>query len=387
MATVNSFHKTEAWTIELPTISEKIPYAIDDFSLAFHLGIRNKILWYFLQNIRKQYHPAKIPKASGGFRQIQCPSLLASKISKAILFKVLNPIQEELGDHVTAYRKGRTVLQAIERHLPPCPVCEGSSSEEHSCPRNGVFIKMDLKDFFTNTRRAWIRRYFNEVQGYSLYVGGLLAGLMTLAFKNEKAYGPPKIFGVPQGAPASGAICNIIADWKIDPKIQEYLAELNESNKHREHYKWVYSRYSDDMALTCGAADLSREEVDAVVSAIRGICYQEGYPVNEKKTKVLRGHHVPKMMLGVTINTKPNVPRKEYLRLRAIIHNCLVHGIETQALRTKDSVEEFMCWLHGKVSYVNTVNKDKGARLLEGFSEAKTIYYKQLEAKYDETID
>lgn len=371
---VTSFPKTETWAIELPTITEDIPYAIDDFSLAFHLGIRNKILWYFLNNIKKEYRPAKIPKATGGFRQIYCPRHLASKISRAILIKILNPIQEKLGDHVTAYRKGRSIMQAVNRHMPPCSTCDAESEEKHSCPRDGVFIKMDLKDFFTNTRRAWVRRYFHEVQGYSPYVSGLIAGLVTLVFKNENRYGPPTIAGVPQGSPASGALCNVIADWKIDQGILAYLEDLNKRNQHREHYCWVYSRYSDDMAFTCGAHDIPREEVDSLLAYVRDICRKVGYPVNEKKTKIMRGHHIPKMLLGVTINVKPNIPRKEYLRLRAILHNCLVYGLESQALKTKDSVPEFLRWLHGKLTHVNTINKDKGERLLEDFAIVKDIY-------------
>ena len=72
-----------------------------------------------------------------------------------------------------------------------------------------------------------VRHYFTSI-GYNHDVAGLLANLLTVTdfpnpnYKQQVKKAPPgtwvpEVFsGVPQGSPASGAICNLVADMLID---------------------------------------------------------------------------------------------------------------------------------------------------------------------------
>jgi hypothetical protein len=96
--------------------------------------------------------------------------------------------------------------------------------------------------------------------------------------------------------------------------------------------------------------------------------------VNKRKTRITNTFY-RKQLLGIVFNVHPNVAKDEYLRLRAIIHNCLVQGFDTQYQRAgKESVAELLTWLKGKANYVQQINPDRGARLLHELKIAEQVY-------------
>ena len=254
------FTSTTVETIELPTkIPKGLPYAIDDCSMAFHLGFRNKTMWYVLKDTAAHYEVIRIPKRKKGVRIIHAPTPMMKILLQRLHVKYLIPMQNQLGPHVTAYRKGCSARDAVAQHVPKCEICDtapkGETPKKHKCPKRGLFIKMDLKDFFPSTTRAWIRYYFKSL-GYSHTVAGMLAGLLVVQDipnpKYKKGTKRPEYFtGVPQGSPASGAVCNLVADQKLDGPILKYVAELNEKHKLEGEWVWKYTRYSDDLSFTC----------------------------------------------------------------------------------------------------------------------------------------
>lgn len=381
--------------IELPDIPESLPYAIDDFSLASHLGFRNKIMWWMLGDTRAQYKVYRIPKKKRGqYRIIHSPSDVMLALLQRLHVKFLVPLQEQLGPHVTAYRKNLSITDAVRQHIRKCPVCDeapkGKTPAKHQCPKRGVYIHMDLQDFFPRTTRAWIRNYLRQ-QGYSHEVAGYMANLMVVAdIPNPKyrkgakdAYGYPArkfLAGVPQGAPTSGAICNLVADNRLDKHILEYTRMRNKQDKLTGEWVWKYTRYSDDLSFTCGKA-LSKEERNEVIKDLTGIIRQAGYAVNKSKTKVSHSYHKRKL-LGVVFNDHANFPKDEYLRLRAIVHNCVVNGFEHEYERAKQpSADAMVTWLRGKINWVNQVNSVKGQKLLNEFEQAVTKYEEDQEAQ------
>jgi hypothetical protein len=77
----------------------------------------------------------------------------------------------------------------------------------------------------------------------------------------------------------------------------------------------------------------------------------------------------------------PNIGKEEYLRLRAIIHNCLVQGFDTQFQRAgKENVAQLQDYLQGKANYIKQINPEKGARLLHELNVAMKVH----EEMYDE---
>jgi hypothetical protein len=357
------FAKTSLVKIEFPTIPETIPYVIDDCSLSFQLGYRTKTLWWVINNKQEHYTVHKIPKKRKGFRIIHAPSTFMKAYLRRVHSKFLIPLQNQLGPHVTAYRKGLSTRHAVAQHIPACSICDGTpkgiSPKKHECPRTGTVIQMDLKDFFGSTRRSWIRNYFKDV-GYNHYTASLLSGLLTVDDL-------PKVFaGVPQGAPTSGAICNLIADQKIDHQILSYLAALDQEMQLEKEWCWKYTRYSDDLCFTCGVV-LSSEEKQRICEHITNIIHCAGYWINPKKTRV--GHSFyRKTLLGMVFNQKPNIPREKYLLFRAMVHNALTHGVETQYARAGHTTAgSYVEYLRGNVNYITQIieklNPERAGRL------------------------
>lgn len=377
---MTGFSESTLRIIELPQLEPHLPYLFDDCSLAFYLRIRNKTLWWIIRNTNKHYTMSKIPKKRGT-RLIHKPSNTLKAILKRALVRILEPLQEGLGDHVTAYRPGRSVRDAVLQHIPPCPVCEempwGTSAPKHDCPREGTCVQLDLKDFFPTHRRAWIREYFKSL-GYSHGVSGYLAALFTVTnIPNPKRGKPVKydathrkhFSGVPQGAPTSGAICNLIADHRLDKYIIPQLAHWNEVHGLGGTSKWVYTRYADDMTFSCGK-QLSSQERGEFIKDMVTVTRKAGYEINKTKTRYSQNGK-RRALLGMTFNHRPNYRADKFDSLRSLTYNCMRHGFESQFERAGfGSVGEFTDWLRGTLLWVNQINPEKGSRLMAMFEAA-----------------
>ncbi|MGL5246891.1 MAG: hypothetical protein ACRC8U_01700, partial [Brooklawnia sp.] len=171
---------------------DKLPLIVDDWTLAFRLGFTGRTLWYLMRYRDNHYKMFKIRKASGGMRVVHDPSPLMRLFTKQIRARILLPLTSQLGPHVGAYQIGKSTKDTAMQHLFACPVCDTldqphsctSRLEEngatyrivrentgncpackvpvkHDCPRRGVKIHLDLKDFFSSTRRSFIRKYFH----------------------------------------------------------------------------------------------------------------------------------------------------------------------------------------------------------------------------------
>ena len=378
------FSKSTITKIIIPDKPPPFPI-YDDCTLAFFTGFRNKIMWYLLNRKNDHYKIFRIPKSNGRVRLIHAPTPLMRNFSQQLHARLLLPLCADLGDHVTAYRPKRSITQAVQRHIPPCATCDsapkGEVATKHACPRDGAFIQMDLKNFFTNTRRTWIRQYFEDI-GFSFYVSGLLANLMTVPVKNPKGkpgsqyWGTPHqefFHGVPQGAPTSGAICNLIANHKLDQRILAYLDTLNKRDNLEPPWNWVYSRYADDLTFTCGK-DYPRYQKQRIVQTLTGIIHANHYTVNTRKTRITSAYY-RRQLLGTVANKKPNIAYTEYWRVKAMLHNSLVQGVDTQYERAgKKSPEEYLQYLRGKVAFIRQVNPERGDKLRVKLDAATTLW-------------
>jgi hypothetical protein len=395
-----SFEVTTLTGIELrrPKIAAAA-LVVDDWTLAFRLGVSGKLLWHVIQNRnhfgrkdggkKRLYRRFAIPKATGGRRVIHSPSRLMKVFLSQLRARILTPLTASLGPHVSAYRVGRSIRDAALLHLATCSVCapadgphtcqeEVVESEagagyrvlrsgtdecpacqpipKHVCPRKGVKIHFDIHDFFGATRRSFVRQYFTEVVGYNFYVASLLADLMTVALEDPKGR---VHHGVPQGAPTSGDLCNLVADARLDQPILEAFRGSG----------WKYSRYADDLYLS-HPENLPRERVDEVIERIDRIIRAAGYRMNWKKVRVQRPSRRQEH-LGLVMNQKLNLPSDAVRRLRAILHNCYRNGFEREAQRAgKENVERFVSWLRGRVGFMAMVNPQKAARLRKVLSLA-----------------
>lgn len=322
---------------------DSLPLVIDDMSLAFHLGLHNRTLWWLVHsrndtksdNKDSGYQIFDIPKRGKGKgkRGIQNPRKRLKAVQRVILSSFLEPFP--VGPHVGAYVPERSCLDTARQHVG-----------------RGVIISMDIKDFFPSVKRSMLRRLFLRA-GYNHLVSSLLSSLVT--FQNF----------LPQGAPTSGLAANLVADMLFDKAIMGDLAQIDPD--------WVYTRYSDDIDISHPKVQ-TKKDTQQVIRCVTRRLKEASFEVNKKKTKV-EPHSRRQKVLGVVVNEKLNLPRYEYNRLRCLIHNCLMHGFESQYVRAgQHSDAGLRAHIRGKLSYFKQIDEDKAARMKEKFNLAEEIH-------------
>ena len=336
------FRTTKIVAYALPKRNPKfgLPPVLTDFDLACLLGIKPRTLWWMLMCREKLYKVYFIPKSSGGKRMIHAPDIRLKRVQKNLYARFLRPIP--FGPHVAAYVPGRGVLQTPPEHI-----------------EKGLIIHLDIRDFFNTTRQGPVKDMFRDHLGYADRVASMLAGMCTVPHN----FGNRRMTIVPQGSPASGALCNAVVDWKVDqPAMKMLNTEYSEDG-------WTYSRYSDNVFLSTDV-DVSREHADEVAAKVKRFYKQAGYRINNKKTRFQRPGR-PQRVLGVSVARHMNIPSEVYRRLRAIIHNTRVFGPESQFKRAKcRDVDHLFAQLEGKLRYWSQVNAERVAPLKEELEEA-----------------
>jgi RNA-directed DNA polymerase len=333
-----AYNKTTVEVIDLPSfdkLPEGMPWVFDSMSLAHSLGIRNRTLMHLIINREKMYVRHQIPKKAGGKRVIHAPEKQLKFVQGRVLTRFFNLVYPE---HIAAYVPGRTTRESAEKHAG-----------------KPLLIVLDLKDFFPSTRRSWVRRAIQHQFGYSHQVAALLSDLMTIPM--DFTYG--RRYVVPQGAPTSGAICNWVANHRIDSDVLDVCNQ----------WGMTYTRYADDLAFS-HAKRLSRKDTNKFIKEIRKIIKDSGYAVNNKKLRVARSGRQQRL-LGMTINEKPNIMRSHYRKMRARLHHCKLKGFAVVAKEMGlESGLQLKSEIEGKIAYYHMINPIKAAKLRVQLADA-----------------
>jgi hypothetical protein len=337
-----------------PPSTWEIPELATSGDLAAWLGLSTAELDWFAGTEARPGRTAPGPlahyrctwraKRGGGLRLIEAPKDRLRAIQRRILHAILDHVPPH--DAADAFRKGRSILTHAAHH---------AGSE--------VVIVLDLASFFLSVRASRVFALFRTL-GYPEPVSRLLTGLTTCATSAEVWAGlPPPRFAaevterfrarrlhraahLPQGAPTSPSLANL-ATFRLDVRLAAAASACGAR----------YSRYADDLTFS-GGADLARR-ADAFHTMVSAIVLEEGFTVNERKTRVLR-RSVRQVVTGLVVNTRPNVRRDELKRLEAILYNCLRDG---PAVHNRDGHEDFRAHVAGRVAWVASVNAPRGAKL------------------------
>jgi hypothetical protein len=156
---------------------------------------------------------------------------------------------------------------------------------------------------------------------------------------------------LPQGACTSPALSNLVARG-MDARLRGIAGKLG----------WQFTRYADDMSFS--AEGDAAEKVGYLLARVRHIAEDEGFAVNESKTRVQRQHHAMKVT-GVVVNKRPGVDRKLVRRLRAILHQAKKTGLSAQ---NRENRPNFEAWLRGMIAYVQMVNAEQGRKLRDALA-------------------
>ncbi len=289
-----------------------------------------------LQHYRHQW----VPKQSGGWRLLEAPLARLKALQRRVLHEILDRVPPHAA--ATAFVKGGSALVHASRHAG-----------------TPLVLRLDLEDFFPSTRASRVLRVFTGM-GYPRTVARLLAGLCTHVMPDTVLAPPlrPEELGpyrrqrarlrdahLPQGAPTSPALANLCA-WRLDLR----LSALGESiGLH-------YSRYADDLAFS-GAFD--RPAAGRLAERVAAIAREEGYTVNHRKTKASTQAE-RQVVTGIVVNAHPNLPRRDYDRLKAVLHDAATRG---PAAANRAGHADFRAHLRGKVAWAEALNSPRGAKL------------------------
>jgi retron-type reverse transcriptase len=253
------------------------------------------------------------------------------------------------------------ILDKVPVHDCAHGFTRGRSSVTNARPHTGkeLVINIDIKDFFPSITYPRIKGLFRSL-GYSPAVSTILALLCSecprkkVIFEDlpyHVAIGPRAL---PQGACSSPALSNMVS-WKMDGRLYGLCNKMG----------WTYTRYADDITFSKPRRGL--EQAGYILAGARHILEDEGFELNQAKTRVLK-RSAAQTVTGVVVNDKPGVGRKEIRRIRAILNNAAQKGIESQ---NRDNHPDFEGYLKGWIAYISMVNPEQGASLSARFQDIR----------------
>jgi RNA-directed DNA polymerase len=287
------------------------------------------------------YHYRILAKRFGSVRVIEAPKPRLKDRQRQILLWILQQVPPHSAVH--GFVKGRSIKTFAALHVG-----------------RRVVLRMDLRDFFPTFGGVRIQNLFRTL-GYPEKVADLLGGICTNAVPlnvwNEVVPGlDPARLGelrrlyarshLPQGAPTSPALANI-SFYRMDCRLSALAKSAGAD----------YTRYADDLAFSGDAQFEKRVERFAI--HVAAILLEAGFRVHHQKTRIMR-QGVRQHLAGLVTNQRLNTPQSDFDRLKAVLTNCVRHGLESQ---NREGRPEFRAHLEGRVGFAEMINPARGKRL------------------------
>ena len=277
-------------------------------SLEKDLGVSSKMLYTLSNQRHRHYRNVKISKGNGEFRQLCVPDDFLKAVQTKIALNLL--AHEPISPYAKAYRPGGSTLKNAQPHV--------------GMP---VLLKMDIRHFFDHIFYPMVKEKAFPAERYS-EANRVLLSLLCVHRDS-----------LPQGAPTSPAISNIIMR-DFDNSVGAWCEERN----------IAYTRYCDDMTFS---GDFDPREVKRFVKAqLRTM----GFFANDKKT-VAVGSGQKQTVTGIVVNERPNVSAAYRRKLRQELYYCRTYGVGSHMERIHIDVSEdvYLRQLLGRVNYVLSV--------------------------------
>lgn len=280
-------------------------------SLEQDLGVSAETLYAVSNNLGKHYRKAKLPKKNGGFRNLSVPDEVLKSIQKRIAEVLL--IHSPTSWYAKAYRFGSSTLRNAKHHVG-----------------KQVVLKLDILHFFDSIRYSTVK---DNVFPEEIYAEPLRILLTMLCYYKDS---------LPQGAPSSPAITNIIL-YEFDEQLGQWCRERG----------IAYTRYCDDMTFSGDFEPLE------VIRYVRLELKKMGFLLNEQKTRIQRPGQ-QQTVTGIVVNEKLSIPADYRRKLRQELYYCRKFGIQEHMQKIGLGIPEdtYRMRLLGKVNYVLQVHPD-----------------------------
>ena len=252
------------------------------------------------------YREFKIPKKSGGTREIAEPLPSLKEIQKWVLQEILNKCA--YSSYAKAYIPKTSIKDNARFHRGQEKV-----------------LAIDVNDFFGSIKYYKIYDVFHGL-GYSKSVSAMLANLCC---RNGC---------LPQGAPTSPALSNLVA-----ASIDKRIAGLSKKQGFR------YTRYSDDLAFS------GKFKAGLIINFVRNVLSAEGFSINESKIRLMQPHQRQEVT-GIITNEKLQAPRELRKKIRQEIYYIQKYGVDSHLEKSKNTRSHYMSHLLGTANFIHFVN-------------------------------
>ena len=238
-----------------------------------------------------RYRQFKIKKKSGkGLRQITAPRTQTFMMMLSAVNQLFRSTYTP-SEYAMGFADGRSVVTNARAHVGM-----------------NYVLNIDLKDFFPSIHQA---RVWKRLQlppfNFKQPVANLIAGLCCMKDSREDEDGIMKsVFVLPQGAPTSPVITNMICD-----KLDFYLSRL------AKRFNMNYTRYADDITFSSMRYVYSKK--GKFMLELERIIKEQGFTINESKTRLQkRGDR--QEVTGIVVSDKLNVTQKYVRDIRNILY-------------------------------------------------------------------
>ena len=273
-------------------------------SIEQDLGFPAKTLYGLSNNLEKHYHNVSIPKSDGFERVLSMPDLILKKVQRSIADNILT--QYPISKYAKAYKPGSSVQKNAQMHV-------GKKK----------LLKLDVESFFNNIRYSIVKDIVFNEDKFSEPIRILLT---MLCYYKES---------LPQGAPTSPAITNIIL-YDFDETVGEFC------NKR----KISYTRYCDDMTFS-GDFD-EREVIDFVKNELLKLSMF----LKNRKTSVVHSSK-RQTVTGIVVNEKINVSKDYKKKIRQEMYYIKKFGLDSHIKRCGISDKnQYISSLQGRIAFV-----------------------------------
>ena len=232
---------------------------------------------------------------------------------KAVQTKIAQKLlaYEPVSAYAKAYRPGGSPLKNAQPHIG-----------------KDMLLKMDIRHFFDHIYYPVVKEKVFPADRYSESNRILLS--LLCVYKDA----------LPQGAPTSPAISNIIMR-EFDDTVGAWCKERG----------IAYTRYCDDMTFS-GVFD--GKEVKLFV---KEQLKKAGFFANDRKTVLVKTGQ-RKTVTGIVVNDRANIPAAYRRKLRQELYYCKTYGVASHMARAGIPVgeETYLRQLMGRINYVLSVD-------------------------------
>jgi hypothetical protein len=338
-----------------------VPVVDDLAALGAWLGVRPGHLAWFADarslertapdERLRHHHRRWVRKANGEARLIEAPKRELKDLQRQVLHGILDRIPPHPAAH--GFHPGRSIHTAAAPHVGRPTV-----------------LRLDLEAFFSSVGAGRVYGIFREA-GYPEPVAHALTALCTTATPNavlRAAPAPPhgaeqekrrRLLAhlrkphLAQGAPTSPALANLVAH-RLDRRMAGLARRFGATTS--------YTRYADDLVLS-GGPELAAA-AGRITRLVHDIAADEGFRLHDAKTRLATAAQ-RQLVTGLVVNARANVPRDEYDRLKAILHDAACNG---PAAANRSGHPQFQAHLLGRIAWVRTTNPARGEKLDRAFA-------------------